>query len=264
DRVYQSDPAVLAGDALRFDVLFPRRKELALQLKDYIDDEARRVEAARRRQLLESIRDPFSLRVPQRLRTGIDTPVTVAIVASDAEEPVWRRCLASLRTQMKSCELIVLDHREAPDGHVPRELNRLLNAARTEAVLLLWGPVVVGPGWLDRMLGCLGPDVGVVVPALRIGSAISAGVVFHPDGSGHYGPVLAEAAEPRPVLTFGGPVALVGRARDHLRFDETYRRHYFDLDLGLRVWESGLRVVCCPSPAVAPVAHAPGSPHGPP
>ncbi|MBI1913858.1 MAG: glycosyltransferase [Planctomycetes bacterium] len=265
DRVYHSDPAVLAGDARRFDALFPRRKELALQLKDYLDGEARRAEAARRRQLLESIRDPFSLRVPQRLRTATDTPVTVAIVAADAEEPGWRRCLASLRAR-KGCELIVLDHREAPDGHVPRELNRLMNAARTEAVLLLWGPVF-GAGWLDRMLGCLGPDVGVVVPPLRIGSAASAGVVFHPDGSGHYGPVLGEVAEPRPVLTFASPVALIARARCPLRFDETYRRHFFDLDLGLRVWESGLRVVCCPSPAVAgrpSLDHAPGSPHGPP
>src|SRR5207244_9514785 len=111
-----------AGDALRFDALFPRRKELALQLKDYLDGEVRRAEAARQRQLLESIRDPFSLRVPQRLRTGTDTSVTVAVVAKDAEEPVWRRCLASLRAQSTGCELIVLDHRHAPDGHVPREL----------------------------------------------------------------------------------------------------------------------------------------------
>jgi GT2 family glycosyltransferase len=259
DRVYQSDPAVLAGDAQRFDALFPQRKELALQLKDYLDGEARRAEAVRQRQLLESIRDPFSLRVPQRLRTEIDTAVTVAVVASDSQEPAWQRCLAALRAQKTDCELIILDHREAPDCHVPRELNRLLNAARTEEVLLLWGPVLVGPDWLDRMRGCLGPEVGVVIPPLRVGGTPSGGVAFHPDGSGHYGPVLGEVTAPRPVLTFGCPVVLVGRARDSLRFDETYRRHFFDLDLGLCMWEAGLRVVCCPAPAVTPVAHAPGS-----
>src|SRR5262249_19482701 len=80
DRIYHSDPTVLGDDARRFDALFPRRKELALQLKDYIDSEAHRAEAARQRHLLESIRDPFSLRVPQRLRTRTDTSLRVAVV----------------------------------------------------------------------------------------------------------------------------------------------------------------------------------------
>ncbi len=213
---YRSDPAILAGDAARFEALFPQRKELALALKGHIDAEVRKVEMARHRQQLESIRDPFSLRVPQRLRTEADTPVTVAVVA-EADEPAWRRCLASLRAHTTACELIVLDHGRALDSHVPRELNRLLDAARTDAVVLLWGPVVVGAGWLERLLGCLGPDVGMVVPLSRGRRA---------------------------------PLALLERARTAVRFDPTYRRHFFDLDLDRRVRQCGLRLVSCPCPEV--------------
>jgi hypothetical protein len=56
-------------------------------------------------------------------------------------------------------------------------------------------------------------------------------------------------------LSFCGPVLLIDRDRcRHLPFDETYRGYFFDLDLGLRVWESGLRVVCTPAATVRSLA----------
>jgi len=68
DRVYMSDPNILAVDAPMFDALFDERKELALRLIDYIDQRARLVASASRRQRLACIIDPFSLRVPGRQR----------------------------------------------------------------------------------------------------------------------------------------------------------------------------------------------------
>lgn len=60
-RVYESDPAILAVDAPRFDALFPERKELALRVLAAIGGD---VTAARRH--FEAIHDPFALRTPGR------------------------------------------------------------------------------------------------------------------------------------------------------------------------------------------------------
>jgi glycosyltransferase involved in cell wall biosynthesis len=64
-RVYQSDPAVLALDAPRFEALFASRKELVLRLLDHMD---RRTRIATRtaRGKLERVTDPLALRVPGR------------------------------------------------------------------------------------------------------------------------------------------------------------------------------------------------------
>ena len=61
DRVYASDPAILALDAPRFDALLPARKELALRLLEAIggaSDDFRRV--------LDGVSDSLALRTPGR------------------------------------------------------------------------------------------------------------------------------------------------------------------------------------------------------
>jgi glycosyltransferase involved in cell wall biosynthesis len=67
-RVYQSDPAVLALDAPRFDALFGARKGLALRLLDYLEGGTPPAVLAERRRRLESLTDPMALRVPGRQR----------------------------------------------------------------------------------------------------------------------------------------------------------------------------------------------------
>ncbi len=61
-RVYESDPAILALDAPRFDALFSERKELALRVLEKIDG----VSNPERRAALAAITDPFALRTPGR------------------------------------------------------------------------------------------------------------------------------------------------------------------------------------------------------
>lgn len=264
-RVYASDPVPLALDAARFEELFPRRKEVALRLKQLIESRRHRAEADDHRRKLEAARDPFALRVPGRLRvessarprSTADTRVTVGVVASGRSGGCLRRCLRSIEGHTSNFELIVVDQRGA-DSHLPRELNRLLAAARTDHVALLHDGVEVGPGWLDGLLASMTAGVGAVTPVQRGRDRKHgfAGVVFHPDGSGHHGHSLAVAdGEAQAVLTFCNPVLLIDRDRcRHLRFDETYRRYFFDLDFGLSVWESGWRVVCTPSATVRSLA----------
>ena len=57
-RVYESDPAILALDAERFDALFPARKELALRVLDAIGGGLEPWRAARCRETLSAITDP--------------------------------------------------------------------------------------------------------------------------------------------------------------------------------------------------------------
>ncbi len=271
-RVYSSEAEALAVDALRFDGLFPRRKEIALRLKDHIEARGRRAEADGHSRALEAVRDPFTIRVPSRLRvesqawprSSANTRVTVGVVASGQSRAAVRRCLGWIESHTANYELIVLDQQGA-DFHFPRELNRLLSAARTDHVALLHDQIEVSPGWLDGLLASMNSDVSVVTPLQqgRDRKSSFAGVVFHPDGSGHHSHSLGVRDGPQAVLTFCNPVLLIDRDRcRHLRFDETFGRYFFDLDLGLRVWECGWRVVCTPASIVRSVS---GSllPYGP-
>lgn len=64
--VYQSDPAVLAMDAPRFDALFPQRKEHAVRVRAAIDGRADPEATRSRRAALDAVPDSFALRVPGR------------------------------------------------------------------------------------------------------------------------------------------------------------------------------------------------------
>jgi glycosyltransferase involved in cell wall biosynthesis len=67
-RAYQSDPAILAVDAPRFDALAAERRELALRLLEHIEGESNVAVREIRRHRLEVHADPFALRVPGRQR----------------------------------------------------------------------------------------------------------------------------------------------------------------------------------------------------
>lgn len=262
-RLYPTDPKVLALDAARFESELSRRKELALRLKEYIDSRARQAEAAVLRAKLDLVHNSFVLRRPWRFRaesagrSSQNTPVTVAVLSADMHSPACRECVGSVKEHSSNHELLVLDHGGAKAYHFPRELNRLLSAARTEHVVLLHDHVRVTPGWLDGLLGAMTPGVGVVTPVQRGSDAeVSCyGAVFHPDGSGHHGHLRGMPNGVTPVLSFCSPVLLLDRMRcRHLLFDETHHHYFIDLDFGLRVWESGLRVVCNPEAVVTNLA----------
>lgn len=239
DRHHHVDQAVLALDAQRFEDLFPERKELALKLKEHIDDVARSSVDKDRRQLLDSIRDPFSLRVPQRLRVGSDPSVAIGVAGVDLSSEPWQRCLSSLRSCAGGREIIVCEHRSTTEFHLPRALNHLLDVAQSDLVALIWSPIAVEPGWLDGLCRSWAADVGVIAPS-------RSGVVFKPDRSGHFSPIQNASKIATAAFSFAGPVALIDSRRCGRRFDETYGCHFFDVDFGLRTWQSGLRVVAAP------------------
>src|SRR5262245_33260890 len=258
-RRYASDPTFLGPDATCFEATFSQRKELALQLKAHIDSRMHQAEAAVLHEKLNRVHNAFALRKPERFRTepaprsSANTPVTVAVLTADSQGPICGQCIRSIKEHSRNHELLILDHASAGNFHFPRELNRLLSAACTEHVVLLHDHVRVAAGWLDGLLNAMTPGVGVVTPVQRTADEETAcfGVVFHPDGSGHHGHLYGMPDGVQPVLSCCGPLLLIDRTRcHHLLFHETQLHYFTDLDFGLRVWESGLRVVCSPGAVV--------------
>jgi glycosyltransferase involved in cell wall biosynthesis len=86
-REYHSDPDVLALDAPLFLSLFPARKELAVKLLAHVGGTPQALAAARQR--LKQIKDPFSLRVPGRLRIESDVPLAARAMRRVAA--TWER-----------------------------------------------------------------------------------------------------------------------------------------------------------------------------
>jgi hypothetical protein len=67
-RAYVLEETLLARDAPQFEILFPERKELALQLKATIGGPVTPARVQRWRATLDAIDDSFALRVPERHR----------------------------------------------------------------------------------------------------------------------------------------------------------------------------------------------------
>jgi glycosyltransferase involved in cell wall biosynthesis len=93
-RVYESDPALLALDAQRYEELFPQRKELALQLLRAIDGDTDPWRERQRRRFVETIHDSFALRTLGR-------QCVVRSSGSRFREIVFR--LAALFARASSC-----------------------------------------------------------------------------------------------------------------------------------------------------------------
>jgi hypothetical protein len=99
NRIYLSEPAILARDAPTFLALFGQRKELALKLIEHIEGRAQANITAARRHKLDRIEDPFALRVPQRLRVVGHRGLTAILAAG------WRRLARCAR--QRGCRGIV-------------------------------------------------------------------------------------------------------------------------------------------------------------
>jgi hypothetical protein len=265
-RVYASDPKALAHDAPFFEATFSHRKAIALKLKQHIDSHARRAEMGLLRGKLDRVSNSFNLRLSRleiesdrRCLPNTDAPVTIGMLTTDLEDPICEECIERIKAHSPGQELLVVEYHPEKGSSLSQELNRLLRAARRESVVLLHDRVLVGPGWLDGLLQSLSPGVGVVAPVQRGLDEQRAyyGAVFHPAGSGHHGHLLGIPERPQAVLSFCNPVVLINRRRcRQLLFDETQQQYFADLDFGLRVWESGLRVVCTPAAVVTNLAGA--------
>jgi hypothetical protein len=122
--------------------------------------------------------------------------------------------------------------------------------AHTEFIVVIHDDVFVEPAWLDELLKAVNPTIGMVTPGHKnlAGDFVHGGIVMRPDQSGHHTHILSKSRNPRCVQSACCAVYLLDVAKcGHLRADEQYPRHFFNVDLGMKVWETGFKVICTTS-----------------
>jgi GT2 family glycosyltransferase/SAM-dependent methyltransferase len=264
---YRPDERIHGIDTKRFDELLPERKKLALRLMEHIDGEAARDKRRIRQDLLEPIADSIALRRPEYVRVWLDskplsndnTRVTIGIVSANLRSDHARTCIDLVKKFTKNFDLIVLDNNEGSNFNHPHEMNKLLSVCDTDYLVLMDDDVFVEPGWLDGMIRCITPAVGVVTPLHkdRDGMISYAGVVMRPDWSGHHSHSFAVPEGPARIQTLCSAIMLIDMAKcGHLRFNESYSKYFLDIDYGLQVWSAGYEVVCSPYVSVTHIGGA--------
>lgn len=254
---YQPDPIIHELDTRRFEELLPERKALALRLLDYIEKCFRSDELRQRRDLLTPLTDSVALRrleyvrfwPDRKLLSSANTRVMIGVVSANLSPSHPQKCIDHIKRFTKNYDLVILDNNHKSTFNHPYEMNRLLSICDTDFLVLMDDDVFVELGWLDGLLRCFTPSVGIVTPLHRNsqGEHSYAGVVMRPDHSGHHTHNLIRSQQPIRIQTICSAILLVDlRKCGHIRFDERYTKYFLDIDYGLRVWQSGFEVVCSP------------------
>ena len=254
---YRPDEKIHEIDSKRFHDLLPDRKTLALRLMEHIDQARDRERSRIRHNLLKPIADSIALRRPEYVRVWSDskplssdsTRVTIGVVSANLKSDHARTCIDFIKKFTNNFDLVILDNNGRSIFNHPHEINKLLSICDTDYLVLMDDDVFVEPGWLDGMLRCMTPSVGVVTPLHkdRSGNLSYAGVVMRPDCSGHHTHSFAVPDAPARIQTLCSAIMLIDMSKcGAIRFDESYSKYFLDIDYGLRIWSSGYEVVCSP------------------
>lgn len=262
---YVPDPATHEIDSRLFEALLPERKRIAIQAMHQIEGRLSSEQHSAWQMKLEPVTESIRLREHARwfpsLAVGPEhlPRVTIGIMSADLKSVHARKCVELVRTHTTNYELILVENNQDAAFNLSHGMNRILSVCRTDYLVLMDDHVLVGPGWLEGMLRCVGPDVGLVTPLHQDcdGRLSYAGVVLRPDDTGHHSYILEAPAGPSPIQTLCSAIMLIDIPKcGHLRLDEGHMKYFVDIDYGLRVWEEGFQVVCSPYSRVTHLAGA--------
>ena len=254
---YRPNEKIHEIDTHRFHELLGERKLLALRLMDHIDRRSGSDLFRVRENLLRQVNDSVALRRPEYIRVWPDrqllstenTRVTIGIVSANLKSDHARTCIDLIKKYTRNFDLVILDNNRKPTFNHSYEMNRLISICDTDYLALMDDDVFVEPGWLDGLLRCITPSVGVVTPLHKDqGRNLSyAGVVMRPDYSGHHTHCFAVPDGAARIQTLCSAILLINVSKcGHIRFDECFSKYFLDIDYGLRTWEAGFDVVCSP------------------
>ena len=264
---YRPDEKIHQIDTKRFNELLPERKALALRLMDHIDRRSASDVSRVRESLLNQVTDSVALRRPEYVKLWSDnkilstenTRVTIGVVSANLKSDHARTCIDLIKKYTRNFDLVVLDNNRRPTFNHPYEMNKLISICDTDFLVLMDDDVFVESGWLDGLMRCMTPSVGVVTPLHKDqgGNLSYAGVVMRPDYSGHHTHSFAVAEGATRIQTLCSAILLIDVSKcGHIRFDECFSKYFLDIDYGLRVWEAGFEVVCSPYSMVTHIGGA--------
>ena len=182
--------------------------------------------------------------------------VTILVCTPDLNSDLTRKCIESVKryTSNISYELLIFDNGRFGSFQHPLEINRALEIARGDVVVTLDDDVEVTEGWLDALLELAEPDVGIVgcvnlhsrPEYLRVEDN-----KFPVRHSGGYVDINGKIVSYRKELDKPIVVPFVGSAcflinDKSFRFDLDYKKYYQEVDLCLKSWMEGKKVIVSP------------------
>lgn len=264
ERKYMLNVPALEHDAALYAQRWAQRKADALKLYNFIQARKRTELDARLAHRIGLLEDQFGLRRPDLLDARLGraqdhlvsgTRLTIGLVTADAFSPKAQTCIDALRRHTTRFELNILDGRNLHLLDLPKEYASLLENARSPYLVVMHDDVLVEEGWFENLLKELTDEVAAVMPTQVAPSrhVINAGLSLGPDGLtvDHVirlgsGPYRIQAPDCALIL-------LDVKKCKPLGFNGYYKRFFFDLDFGLRLWEAGYQVVSTPSVIVTRV-----------
>jgi hypothetical protein len=251
-RAFAANQEDIAFDVAFYEHEIDIRKRDALKLAAMID---RGRDLAHLALLLSDIHDPHCYRrrrvsrLPSQPGAKPLPRVAVGLVTSDVRSVQARRCIAGIKQSAGESILVILDSGTNARTSRPYEMNRILDSCDAEFLLLLEDDVLVGPGFLEGLLGCMDDSTALVAPLYEdfAGHVVSSGVYMLGQGL-----CLHQDLTDRPTSTRvcqavrSGALLIDLKKCGELRFAPQYRVGYFDLDYCLQIWEAGYRVVSTP------------------
>ena len=249
NKVYLPNQEILDRDASVFDARLAERKKNAVRLASLIDQSAADNVRRRNVRVLEEVDDARTLRRPENiiaLPPRADRPhaasVTVAVVTGDIRSNHAQKCLDHLKRYTSNVDLLVLDNNGSSTFNHPHEMNKVLQSAKTDYVVLMDDDVFVEPNWLPTLLSAMDEKTGVVVPMHKdaAGALSFSGVYLMGDDKGTHAHLIDVPDAPRVVQCVCSALLLIDRRKcGHVLFSEEYRKYFLDIDYSLRIWETG-------------------------
>ncbi len=261
NKVYIPDQKIIKSDALIFESKQEERKQKALKLASLIDKSEYSRKQSIYTVLLNNIKDPFSYRrgdFVRKIGRGEDglkksATVTVAVVTADIRKEHPKKCLSLLKKHTSNFELVILDNNSSKNFNHPMEMNKMLQIAKTDYLVLMDDDVFVEEGWLDGLIKCIDGETGVVTPLHkdRNGRLSYSGAYLLGDNTGRHTHHLDKPDKPRETQAVCSACILIDiRKCGHLRFNTAYKKYFLDIDFAIQVWESGYKVMVTPESIV--------------
>lgn len=244
NKVYIPDPETIKPDARFFDETLEQRKQNALKLAQLIEQSENLAQIT------------SSEKAPNHHNTAT---VTVGVVTSGLQKEHARKCLSALKKHTSNYDLFVLDNSDSTHFNHPREMNKILETAKTDYVVLMDDDVYVEKGWLEGLLGAMDQETGVVTPMHQNGNgAVSfSGAYLLGDEFGTHRHHLDTPEQPRAVQCLCSAILLIDIKKcGHIRFNTNYQKYFLDIAYSLEVWESGFKTVCTPEVLVTHIGGA--------